>query len=219
MIETIYIEEAVRRSQHCQRNWDLSKIMPQEDIETIIVAATECPSKQNIAFYSITAITNRATIEAVHGFTQGFTNSTHPKFPNMTNTQTLANLLLVFEEHDFLSTVAKDIFRSYDTDTYLKTGSLPPGSEYTLRRDCEMAIGIASGYANLTASLLGYNTGFCACFNQGKVQECLKLKGLPRVMLGIGFDNLGIDRCVHQTISEFIYTNKPKYPITVNRIV
>ena len=45
------IIKAIHRSQHTQRNYDLSKKIPQADLDLIIEAATQCPSKQNIAYY------------------------------------------------------------------------------------------------------------------------------------------------------------------------
>ena len=44
------IKKAVIRSQHCQRNFDLNRQVPQEDIDLIIHAATNCAAKQNISF-------------------------------------------------------------------------------------------------------------------------------------------------------------------------
>ena len=43
------IIKAIHASQHTQRNYDLDKKIPIEDIKTIITAATQCPSKQNLA--------------------------------------------------------------------------------------------------------------------------------------------------------------------------
>ena len=59
---TTYISKAIIRSQHCQRNWDLSKSIPKEDLDLLVTAATECPSKQNVAFYKAYFITNRQII-------------------------------------------------------------------------------------------------------------------------------------------------------------
>ena len=47
------IEKAVIRSQHCQRNFDLNKTIPEEDMKLLETAITECPSKQNFAFYKL----------------------------------------------------------------------------------------------------------------------------------------------------------------------
>ena len=47
------IEKAVIKSQHTQRNWDLTKEIPKDDVKTLLHSVTNCPSKQNIAFYMI----------------------------------------------------------------------------------------------------------------------------------------------------------------------
>ena len=54
-----HIKKAVIRSQHVQRNWDLSQEMSQDDIDLLVHAATNCPSKQNIAFYKLHVLTDR----------------------------------------------------------------------------------------------------------------------------------------------------------------
>ena len=63
---TDQIKKAVIKSQHCQRNWDLSKSMPKEDLDVLVFAATNCPSKQNVSFYKVHVITNRDVIEKIH---------------------------------------------------------------------------------------------------------------------------------------------------------
>ena len=93
------IEKAVIRSQHCQRNWDLSKQIPQEDLDLIEHAVTNCPSKQNVAYYKVHMITDRQLIENIHSHTKGFTTFKKGVVDAETNSQTLANLLIVFEAH------------------------------------------------------------------------------------------------------------------------
>ena len=51
------IEKAVIRSQHCQRNFDLEKEIPEKDLKTLVHASSQCPSKQNISFYNLHFIT------------------------------------------------------------------------------------------------------------------------------------------------------------------
>ena len=53
MLSHMDIQKAVTRSQHCQRNFDLSKQIPEDDIDLIIHSVTNCPSKQNIAYYKV----------------------------------------------------------------------------------------------------------------------------------------------------------------------
>ena len=66
------IKKAIIRSQHCQRNWDLSKSIPDEDIEMIKTAVTNCPSKQNVAYYKVIFVTDRDKIERIYETTNGF---------------------------------------------------------------------------------------------------------------------------------------------------
>ena len=66
------IKKAIHKSQHVQRNWDLSKSIPQEDMELIAEAITQAPSKQNVQFFKPYFITDRDKIERVHRLTPGF---------------------------------------------------------------------------------------------------------------------------------------------------
>ena len=59
-------KKAVITSQHCQRNWDLNKVIPEQDIEIFKHVVTNCPSKQNIAYYDVYFINNRKIIEEIH---------------------------------------------------------------------------------------------------------------------------------------------------------
>ena len=63
------LKKIIHKSQHCQRNWDLSKEIPQEDMDIMLEAITQCPSKQNKAFYKVHFITDLALLaEDVAGF-------------------------------------------------------------------------------------------------------------------------------------------------------
>ena len=99
------IEKSIHKSQHCQRNWDLSREIPTEDLETIKTAATQCPSKQNESFYKVVFVHDRDTINKIADCTKGFsTSSQYPYKANATgmdnelqiNTQVQANLLVAF---------------------------------------------------------------------------------------------------------------------------
>ena len=56
------ITKAIIRSQHCQRNWDLTKQIPQEDLDILETAVSQCPSKQNVAYYKAIFVTDREKI-------------------------------------------------------------------------------------------------------------------------------------------------------------
>jgi len=207
------ITKAIYKSQHCQRNWDLSKEIPQEDLELLVTAATQCPSKQNVAYYKAHFITNRDVIEAIHGQTDGFTIGVSPR-KTTTNTQVLANLLIVLESYS----ADLEIEHRNDQWDQVKKGSTGPGVMNIIERDRNMAVGVAAGYLNVTAALMGYSTGCCACFNPAGIKEILRLKNEPVLLMGIGFKDPDLNRRVHHNDHSFIFPTKTKQPIPINFI-
>ena len=129
------LKNIIEQSQRTQRNWDLNKSVKEEDIELFKTAVSHCPTKQNRVWYNVVIIKDRNIIEKIHNTTDGFD---YPVGTSTTNTQTLANLLVVFNAD-------KDNRERVNTDynSYVDT-----------------SIGIASAYLNLTAHLLGYKTGW-----------------------------------------------------------
>jgi nitroreductase len=198
VVDQTELKNIIYQSQHCQRNWDLSKEISKEDLDVIITAATQCPSKQNIAHYKIHAITNRDIIEKIHKNTVGF-NLIH------TNPQVLANLLLVFE-HKLPSNFAHTAI--YANQTQENESNL-------FLRDAYMAVGIASGYINIVSHIMGYLTGFCACFNNQVIKELLNLENDVLLMLGIGIKNLEINSRTHHSNDNFIFPSFKKQEISV----
>lgn len=213
-IERSEVEKAIHRSQHCQRNWDLSKEIPPEDMDLLTVAISQCPSKQNLAFYRAHFITNREVIETLHQFTDGFVID-YTTQASTTNPQVLANLVVVFEEVPFDK--PSDPMRNQQT-WEVSNGKASSNTEFILERDRNMAVGIAAGYLNLTANLLGYATGCCACFDETKVREFLHLENRPLLLMGIGFKSAEIGRRVHHLNPSFVFPTKPKQPISVSVI-
>ncbi len=209
---TLDYSKAIRKSQHCQRNWDLSRNVSAEDLELLKVAVTECPSKQNIAFYNVYFITNREIIENVHEATDGFTVSLDSPEYSVTNSQVLANLLVVFEELEIPEIVGADAYRNSET---LKGTSLEDYSqaEEFLKNDQKLAIGIAAGYLNLMSSILGYSTGCCSCFDGEKIKEILNLKNNPALLMGVGFANPNLGRRIHHQNHDFLFPTKQKQKI------
>lgn len=61
-----FLEKTITKSQRCQRNWNLSKEIPIEDIKTLKTSVTQCSSKQNRVFYKCKFITNRNLIEKIY---------------------------------------------------------------------------------------------------------------------------------------------------------
>ena len=184
------LKKAIHKSQHVQRNWDLSKSIPQEDIDMIAEAITNAPSKQNLHFFKPYFITDRKTIEAVHRETPGFfimdgiQGGKAPKGNRLTtNPQVLANLLIVF---------AKD----FDLED-AKTKTDQHSNYAVMDTDMHQAIGVAAGYTNLTSALLGYSTGCCSCCNKDEIQRLLNIPHKPVLLMGVGYPDESKPRREH----------------------
>lgn len=189
--ETSEIIKAIHRSQHTQRNYDLSKTIPVEDLKTIITSATQCPSKQNVAFYDLHVITNQELIHEIYKTTTNI-HADSKEYGGLSNPQVLANLLLVFTEKKTSSKTkhreAQKAAENIDTDL----------NNQIVNNDRHVAVGIAAGYVNLTASLLGYETGCCSCvMNYDKLKSLLGSDDMPILLMGVGFKNEDKNRRVH----------------------
>lgn len=207
------LTKAIIKSQHCQRNWDLSREIPEEDLKLLITAATQCPSKQNVAHYRVHAITNRKLIEQIHSHTKGFSLDFNPDHAK-TNSQVLANLLIVLEKNPVNVSNEYDQYRNEQT-LAMAQNSVSDSSNAVLMRDCHMAVGIAAGYLNVISTMLGYSTGCCACFESEPIQNILGIENEVVLMMGIGFKNPNLNRRVHHQDHEFIFPTKIKQHIFV----
>lgn len=183
------IKKSIHKSQHCQRNWDLTKQIPKEDIELIVDSAVNCPTKQNLNFYKVHAITNRELIEKIHDKTKGFEvfGEDRQVVDVKTNSQTLANLLLVFTK---------------DSPSYAREQiEIDDEKAKTYEDDRHIAIGIAAGYVNLTSTMLGYSTGCCKCFDSNEIKNMLGES--PMLLMGIGYSDDEKIRTEHQQDTNF----------------
>jgi nitroreductase len=195
----VVLKKAIHKSQHCQRNWDLTREIPDADLDLILTAATQCPSKQNIAHYNVHLVTNRDLIEQIHENTKGFR-------VYQTNSQVLANLLIVLEHrpvvtHKHLFDFNKDIDQEIKERSYLQ--------------DAHIAVGVAAGYLNVISTLLGYSTGCCTCFNNNGIKNLLNLENNVLLMMGIGFKNPELNRRTHHTDHSFMFPAIKKEEIKV----
>ena len=194
--QRVSIDKAIRASQRCQRNWDLSQIIDEGDISVMKTAVTQCASKQNDVYYKVKFITDRQIIEAIHEQTSGFgmLDENGDEFI-MTNSQTLANLLVVFcEDYD------ENFARSTELQKFFNRGqdeeNLSYGERENLKRNRYCAVGVATGYLNLTANMLGYRTGCCQCFHPAGVEEILN-GDKPILLMGIGYPDRSRSRLEH----------------------
>tara|TARA_B100000965_G_scaffold403776_1_gene432780 strand:+ start:105 stop:761 length:657 start_codon:yes stop_codon:yes gene_type:complete len=194
--QRLSIDKAIRASQRCQRNWDLTQVINEDDVKVLETAVTQCASKQNDVYYKVKFITDRDTIESIHEQTKGFTmEADDGEIVNMSNSQTLANLLVVFcEDYD------ENYARSEELKKYFARGEnieeLRYSTRETLERNRYCAVGVAAGYLNLTANMLGYRTGCCQCYNADGVNSILN--GDKAVLLmGIGYPDRSRSRLEH----------------------
>jgi len=203
------ISKAIVKSQHTQRNFDLTKKIPEEDMKVLMNAVTECPSKQNIAYYKVHFIEDRDLIEDIHSHTRGFVTKKHESGYE-TNTQVLANLLVLFERHLPNDRLSDDSVKRNDQTRYFQEHG---EWEDVVVRDMHTSVGIAAGYLNLTASLLGYRTGCCQCFDSDKVKEVALLEDTPLLLMGVGYNQEGVNRRKHHIRDDFLFSAKKKMPI------
>ena len=209
------IKKAVEVTQQAQRNWDLSKVLPDNDLETLIHAATQSPSKQNETHYSLYVYTDQTIIREIYNHTKlfslgaetdtGMFKEENGKFyqdedRSVHNSQMLANVLFIFAEdhgqprggNSFIAQNTKD----FTTESYLN---------YT--EQVNYSIGIATGELLLSAALLGYKTGLCSAFPKDKVGKIIRSKYDPKLLVGIGYENAETDRRLH---SETLNSDVPK---------
>ena len=93
-----------------------------------------------------------------------------------------------------------------------------PVSEEVEAMDRNTAVGIAAGYLNLSASMLGYSTGCCGCFQPQKMQEVLGLDNEPLLLMGVGFPDPDRNRRMHHKDENFKFPTITKSPIPTNII-
>lgn len=187
------IIKAIHASQHTQRNYDLSKTLPVEDIKTLITAATQCPSKQNTAFYDLHVIVNQKVINSIYKLTTNVWTDQTGSNKKLSNPQVLANMLLIFSQKEKLN----------PTNSHVEVAKMEQDSEAAriVNNDMHVAVGIAAGYVNLTASLLGLETGCCSCvMNYDALKEMLQIDSMPLLLMGVGYKNEGVNRRMHPLV-------------------
>lgn len=197
------IKKAVDVSQRAQRNYDLSKTIPENDLHTLIYAAKNSPAKQNETHYALEVYTDPELIHRVYNETKKFTlgsleqeglfKETNGKFWQdqeraVRNSQILANVLFVYTR---------------DTGparggTHLMAKKCNKGESFLLYTEQQnFSIGISVGQLILSATLLGYKTGICSAFSSSITKATLGLDKKPVLLVGVGYDQLGTDRRLH----------------------
>ena len=187
------LEKAIDKSQRCNRNWDLSKQISDEDLRTMQVAVSKCPSKQNRVFYRVYYIQDRDIIEAIHLATDGYIYNFEENL-SITNSQVLANTLFVFVRDREEAPIPRT---KQEFDSGIDKGRF--------QRDEDRSLGIAAGYLSLTANLLGYDTGYCQCLDQKQIKKILGTDEEILLLVGVGFRDTQRSRLEHHKIPEFTF--------------
>ena len=183
-------------------------------------------------------ITNRLMIEALYDTTKGFHfKNKDGNWDTQGNSQILANLVVIFESLPINLEMFENEPEGYappngyrNAEHYLMKN--PQHSDETiaaselipyetsdkamaiLKTDQATAIGIAAGYLNLTAAMLGYRTGCCSCFNPDAVKQVATLEHGAFLLMGVGFHNNEKNRREHQT-DDFTFHTLRKQPVPV----
>ena len=206
------IKSAIDVCKKAQRNYDLTKPVSEEDLETLIYVAANSPSKQNETHFSLRVYTDPKIIREIYNLTELFTFQTNTqtdkiftdttkKFETdhryaVTNSQILAPVVFVYCDE------TKNI-RS-GTHIVATRGKATKIAVDTLNEQKNMSIGISSGQLVMAAALLGYKTGYCSAFerdvNGDNVQKLLNIKSEPKLLVGVGYPHPDMTRLEHPEV-------------------
>lgn len=221
-----HIRNSILTSQRCQRNYDVTKQIPQEDLDLIELSITQCPSKQNIAYYNAHMITDRKVIEKIHEYSAGLSAKAATDSPEnyVTNPQVLGNLCIVFttpKKNPFHQVFDKRTgnvrVRNHEQYTMMNDDS-PQTKESAIKRfeqNQNIALGIAAGYSNLVAAELGYRSGCSSCLKNDEIKKLLGIEEDVLLLMGIGFNDDDRNRREHHYDENFIFPSHTKEDIEI----
>ena len=209
------IKCAIDVCKKAQRNYDLTKPVSEEDLETLIYVAANSPSKQNETHYSLRVYTDPKIIREIYKLTQLFTFQTNTQTDKIfgetaekfvtdhryavTNSQILAPVVFVYCDETKNIRSGTHIVATQPNATRIAID--------TLNEQKNLSIGISSGQLVMAAALLGYKTGYCSAFerdingeNSDSVQKLLKLKSEPKLLVGVGYPHPDMTRLEHPEV-------------------
>ena len=216
------VKQAVDVARVAQRNWDLDRQIPEEDLETLIYAAQNSPKKQMETHFSLHVFTHKEKIREIYDQTKKFSvypvtdvspkNEDDWKPPenmfadidgnfyqddhfSVKNSQILANAMFVYCEDK----------RSVRGGTHFmaKVDGASPNVKSLYEEQIDFSIGISVGILLNSAAMMGYKTGICSALEDDEIAHLLPLDPdgsmqNPKLLIGIGYDNPGVDRTLHQ---------------------
>jgi nitroreductase len=199
------IINAINTAQRAQRNYDLSKSIPKDDLETLIYAAANSPSKQNETHYSLAVYTNQDMIRQIYNHTKKFLlikdqSDIKTAFgekdgvywqnddQSVTNSQILSNVL-------FCYIIENGRARG---GTHAVGQKNPNGNAATIYNEQQSySIGISVGQLILAANLLGYKTGICSALDSRPIKKIIGTENSVKLLVGVGYPNIDTDRRLH----------------------
>lgn len=203
------LENAAEDSQHAQRNYDLSKSLPNVDLQTLIHVATNSPSKQNETHFELQVFTDQNMIRDIYNCTKLFMVRSKAenkdltglfseengkiwqnKDRSVTNSQILANALFVFIDCEGPAIGGDHQLAQRDPKNN-------PERVKIYRDQRNYSVGISVGELILSATMLGYKTGICSAFDTNEVNKLINSKGEVKLLVGVGFENENTDRRLH----------------------
>ena len=204
----IEIKKAVAATNKAQRNYDLTKSIPQEDLDTLIYAAVNSPSKQNETHYSLHVYTDQNIIKQIYSHTKKFTmirdkQDQDESFKveddvfiqndakSVTNSQIYANALFVYvvEQGDTRGSQHRAAKENPDST-----------AAKVYAEQVAYSMGISVGELILSAGLLGYTTGICSALDTRPIRDILGTKQNPKLLVGVGFPNNQLERTQHSEV-------------------
>lgn len=199
------INTAIGLSARCQRNYDLSKSISDEDLRTLKKCIQHAPSKQNKKLFDVIIVKDKEVMKQLYEATS-FWHPNHDASPDPeklkrknTNPQVLGDICVVFirsrdeefdsdalskdcevENYKYLLEEAKKYGDKGDKKALKakldEAQDLVKKRKLTRRIDEDRAVGVAAGYLSLTAELLGLKSGCCQCLYDDKIMEILNLE-------------------------------------------
>lgn len=201
-----HIRKSVLRAQRCQRNWDFSKTMTQEQVELMVHAATQCPTKQNNQYYSVVVTQDRDKIEAIHDTTLFKIQYGPSSGYQRTNPQVLAHTLIAFTRHDFTTWKNEEQNKAAE-------GKASEKELRIIEDDRIQAVGVAAGFVNMAAAMIGLQTGCCKCFDRDIVRNILEIDEEPMLLMGVGYGDVDRRRREHHITGEYIGSYSKKIDV------
>jgi|TARA_B110000977_G_scaffold170409_1_gene221094 nitroreductase len=205
------IKAAVDIAQRAQRNYDLNKSVPVDDLETLIYAAANSPSKQNEEHFSLYVYTDQDIIRQIYSHTKLFSLSLgeegmfeerdgqfwQDQDRSVTNSQILANILFVYVDDNTQARGGTHMLGQQNLDG-------PSGKLYTEQKN--VSVGVSVGQLIMSAAIMGYRTGVCSAIDEAPIKDLLNDDSRIKLLVGIGYEQVGIDRQLH---AETLNTHVP----------